>query len=1634
MFFFFFARICSKPPAQRLIMDKRRLSIVTETGDAEPSYGAVGSVLPYVTPRLRTRRPSLGTSSSTSLGTIDESAAKATPESARSGVDAAVAFDISGNSSSASARSGAAPKVAFNMHPHEAESSVGSQAVGSAFMRMRMHPDSLVVNIASLKIINQLADMGGGYKVAAANQEVQDCVKSALLRLGAGQTSSGIQLRNLCAKYLHAIEGAMQPANVKAPTFSALKQPLRRVAGPGGRMVPMTPRQAVMMTSGNELQDRVELLLRERGHCTVESVRDEWDESRKADVAVKECQDALAKSQLKRVKLREAQYYEKAAEEKKNFEMLQVDLTEKLAVQSRGVHHRDKLCRAGNLVAEAEMQIVEQSELMKRVAALDDDARAAEICRSRDVLIDSIEKLKSSQDFQVLHTPPRPFDVVAKLGDYRQIKLTWKDGGNSCNGFGACAVRYRVYLPPQLSRAARKSSVSASTPKGGRRPVGFGKFKKDWHSMIHIARRVKWVNSSKNGLKCAFETNTMSNGKGQGGTLVKKAGKAGSGGLPRIPGTPRTPHRRVPGTPSGRRQSTTSRGGRQRRGSLVAAPVQFGVGGQLNVPPPQSELMKTCSVEFNDLDAKETHRFCVAAVSARGVESIFSVPIELKPRGLEYVTPPAPTHVIAMRQGLNQLLVTWSAKHCKRGDPNAGFLIECDPPDIAPIEVWGHEQRRRKHVKGGGSRRVTKYIEHVKKVLVTGLEERVYTFTVRSFTGDMTKKMKKFISEASAKSTGDKSPHGAISVRTPPPPVNVVAISRGDGETVRIEWEKNGDAPDTTPVVLYTVRICEASREKHGADIWTTETGEAWEMKIEAPRTSLVLTKLKCGTKVGGFEVIATCAGDGEGGTFRSRYDGPISLGLSSKPSHSTLPVLISDYIQFKNHRGPWEHICDFKWRRCTPWIEEAQTAHEDQAMIALLATTISRSSDEVVGSDGAVVTTGVAAAPSASTGTAAVADTAMVHGETGGAPSPQKTKGKAKLPWTIAEMEGLKRAFAEETLHSDLESFAATVKKDKARQHITLVQLCVKELKWEEVDADKLVAKVGESGDTSLLPGFVTSSEEYAKICKKFMTITRKLQVERKARAGIKKSTTTALHQWKPTNEEWKAMSKEEQRKHSKKAFLRNRGGVVAVDDADGAAAASTEESAAAAEEGTDEGNEALFEKARWERVAGHIPNRDVAECQLQLRVQNALTESGWQFDKARAMLDMGETMGVTGTADLAIDTRTSKLKSKKATKKALKLAASQRRRGSVPTHKNGAPVWEAKLPDKGKSIPPFIEPVDGVAYSALYLYRDKQGHWLIDGTAEGVREEWGHVGIYGSLKPKKLIGGAIDRATSMLTTRLEMFFDEVGMSISNRQLLEMLQKYSGRERELVLKLERAHPGSKVPLPQKIGGMPPELISKAGMLGPYHVPTDASMIWRYRKVVPSAGAPGRPMRTDPDLICSPCEPEAEELSAITAYLLRKFGSGPAAYNAISKGGEDATSIEKNELITILDAMNLSANIHAEFDAIIDMCDENFDGHIDFQEFWQHLGFDDDAADAAESRSIADCFEKVRDAIALETDGSDTISLDAVESILTAMNLGDFHHIFETIVLECDDVIVEGKFIGVQEFWLIYSMHEKRNA
>ena len=110
------------------------------------------------------------------------------------------------------------------------------------------------------------------------------------------------------------------------------------------------------------------------------------------------------------------------------------------------------------------------------------------------------------------------------------------------------------------------------------------------------------------------------------------------------------------------------------------------------------------------------------------------------------------------------------------------------------------------------------------------------------------------------------------------------------------------------------------------------------------------------------------------------------------------------------------------------------------------------------------------------------------------------------------------------------------------------------------------------------------------------------------------------------------------------------------------------------------------------------------------------------------------------------------------------------------------------------------------------------------------------------------------------------------------------------------------------------------------------------------------------------------------------------------------------------------------------------MCDENFDGHIDFQEFWQHLGFDDDAADAAESRSIADCFEKVRDAIALETDGSDTISLDAVESILTAMNLGDFHHIFETIVLECDDVIVEGKFIGVQEFWLIYSMHEKRNA
>ena len=1627
-------------------MSRRRISISTSDADVDnaPFENQVGIVAPYVTPRLRTRRPSLTTGASPLRkgGVSFAGAPAAAPES-------------SSSRSSSFSRAATLPSVA--------EASIGTQAVGSAFMQMRIHPDDLVVQIASMKILVNLAEMGGGYAAAAANHEVQDGCKATLIRLGKGRTVPAIQIRNMYAKYRRAIAGSGVGMSTGAGVVEAASRGGGGAdAGGGRRSVPMTPRQKMMMTTGDELRDRIEAFLRERQRVRTEAVAQEWLDIAALDRDVESVQQEIKEKKAFQLRMRNALHYEKAAQAQTEFDELHAKLAKKIAQQNGGVRQREQLRRANSLVSEAEERIVEQSELMQRVASLNDDARAAQICAAREALIDIVERVKQTCDFMVIHTPPAPIEVKAVQGDYRQVILTWKDGGNSCDDNGAAAVRYRVYLPPKHAHNARRGSISASTPRGGRRPAGW-KAGDDWHSVLRLTRRVKWVNATKNGLKCAFETNTMSNGLNQTGLLVRRSG--GTGTSRSGSNMKRRTSVATPRTPGG-----GQRGGVKKRSFSIATPrhknaaaeaAPFGTGGQLNVPPPIQELKKVCRVTFENLDAVDVHRFCVAAVSARGMESAFSEPIEIKPHGEEYVRPPNPRSVRALRKGLNQLMVMWSAKRCTRGDPNAGYIITSEPADSPPIVIWGTEV----HVRGHKPR----FQEPRRECLVGHLSEKPYTFTIIAIPmtrGDSLHLIKERYARAQGANTdarsgsteslyeadlhaeeADKmffsapsppskehSPHGAVSLRTPKRPRSVKAAPRGDGESVLIEWVSPGPAPDGSPIVTFTVRINETSRVAAKSDLWIGGSGEPWSMTVHAPRTHVILSKLKCQSVVGGFEIIATCRGDGEGGVYQSRYDGPIALGMSSEPSKATIAVRVSEFIEFDGHTGPWQHMCDFKWKRRTPWLVDEQTAFEEQALVHMLMQTIGTIESEEA----------------------------------------------SKKPWSIAEMETLKRAWTDETAKSDLEKHVELVTAEKARQHVALCKLCVKELGWEEIDADAKVAEMGEIGDVSLVASFPDSATNYVKQCNKLRTVQRKRAFEEQKKSAkhqaageanaldAVRAAGAALNSLKnrgmTIGAEYQAalsnlLAAKEHFTKAQKAKKEAAASKLGGDDA----APAPDADAGDEDQGLSPEDMELYEQERWERIARLIPGRTPEDCQMQVKVRDSLATSDWDFNGALTLMKTG--MKLTAGAVLSM-TSTVDSGAKKGARRAKRVP-----RARIPTHKNGAPVWEALLPDKGKSVPPFVEPVHNEASKELFLYRDQRGHWLVDSTAEGVANEWGHIGIVGIPKPPKLIGGQVDPETASLKKRIVQFFDDVDRHVPVKRVEMMLSKYHGREKDLVRKLEVAFPGYRVPQPKFLGGVPPEITSTAGFYGPNPVPTSHHLVWRYRKTIPTEGSPGRPMRSDADMKCTACLPTTAELGLLSNAVMAKFGNVRAAFEAMNKDGDD--NVEREEINAMLDGLDLPASFREEVDALIAACDTNMDGQISFQEFWEALyPKEDDEAEAAEDRDLANLFASVRKLVKEEeaSEDVDQVDLAAIAALIAgpAIDLGAFqvrakalaaaahtlslshththirthtphaHHtlqdIFDGIITECDEKNADGEYLSRRAFWEIYDDHEQSNC
>ena len=1456
--------------------------------------------------------------------------------------------------------------------PSEAEASIGTQAIGGAFMQMRLHPKDTVIQIASMKVLVSLAEMGGGYAAAAANHEVQDGCKATLMRLGKGRTIPAIQIRNMYAKYRRAIAGSgVGISNGRGVERSAITAGASRRSG---GLPPMTPRQKIMMTTGSELRDRIEAFLRDREVYTTEEVAQEWVDVAQLDRDVTAVQTEIKEKKVEQERLRAMQQYDRAAHAKQQFEELHTKLAQSMARQSTGVAQREQLRRANALVSEGEQRVVELGGLMQRVAALDDDARAAEISRERNALIDSIERVKGTCDFMVQHTPPPPVEVHAKQGNYKQVVLAWKDSGNSCDRNGACAVRYRVYVPQTLSKQVRKGSVHATTPKGGRRPSGYKGV--DWHSLLKTARQVKWVTASRNGLKCAFETNTMSNGKGQSGVLVKRSSATPRGGTPKT-------SRRGSLQAIKRRASITS----------IAAPAAtFGTGGQLNVPPPAAELAKFCRVTFDNLDATQLHRFCVTAVSARGMESAFSEHVEVQPRGEDYVRPPPPGHVSSARKGLNQLMVMWGAKNCTRGDPNAAYYITCEPADILPIAVWGQEVHRRDE----SGRRVTQVIEPRRECLAVRLSEKPYSFSVTaiplakgSSIVEIKERFRRAKESAAGKSLFDvdafaaeedklfaskpslpstpHAPHSAVSLRTPGPPVQVTANSRGDGESIIVRWKSRGPAADGSKIACYTVRVCGKNRmeqTKRGEE-WNAESGEAWSMTVQAPRTSIILSRLKLNSVVGGFEVIATCYGEpnadgvGEGGIYPSRLDGPIPLGMSSAPSTATGPVRVTAFVEFHGHVGPWKRICDFKWKRRTPWQQPPQNAHEENALVHLLMKTIG--------------------------------------------------EGEGVAPWTIAEMDGLQRAFSDETAQSDLEQHCEMLERERAALHVKLCKMCVSELGWEERDADDKVTMLAgsEISDSSPVSGFFPdSAQKYTAHCKIVKVALRKRTVEarnksRKHKAAIGGNSLEAVQTAGLVVANMRRTGQTVGRRYdtaiavllkAKEDFSRAakaKRGAGAVGGGTDVADAPAEDAPPAAALTPEEVEQ--YERERWDRISARVPGRTPEDCKTQLSARNCLATANWDFTAAM-------TMAKTGSINLHTSTMALSAAKSGQTQKKRRGA-----RGGVPVQKNGAPVWEAILPKSDTGGKPFfVEPVRKEKFYALYLYRDTRGQWLVDSSPEGVAHEWGHFGIGGIPRPPKLIGGEVDPATRSLAGRLEQFFDDVDRNVSDERIVKLVHKHHGREAELIRSLEKKFPGHKVRRRRFIGGVPPEVESTDGMIAAHPVPTSNHIVWRYRKSVPTEGTPGRPMGTDPDMECNACLPTTDMLSNLSAAVILKYGDAREAFMAMNVDGDDL--LEREELEAMLSTLDLPGDnslYRGQIDEIIAGCDENMDGQISFHEFWEALfPAEDDEADAAEERELAALFAKVRKQLKESAAGDDVdqVDLDAVGKLFAsdACDLGRF--------------------------------------
>ena len=147
---------------------------------------------------------------------------------------------------------------------------------------------------------------------------------------------------------------------------------------------------------------------------------------------------------------------------------------------------------------------------------------------------------------------------------------------------------------------------------------------------------------------------------------------------------------------------------------------------------------------------------------------------------------------------------------------------------------------------------------------------------------------------------------------------------------------------------------------------------------------------------------------------------------------------------------------------------------------------------------------------------------------------------------------------------------------------------------------------------------------------------------------------------------------------------------------------------------------------------------------------------------------------------------------------------------------------------------------------------------------------------------------------------------------------------------------------------------------------------------------------------------CNACLPTTDMLSDLSAAVILKYGDARAAFEAMNEDGDDF--VERDEIESMLDTLDLpgDANLYLEqIDEIIAGCDENMDGQISFQEFWEALfPAEDDEADAAEERELAALFTKVRNLLKDSAAGDDVdqVDLNAVGKLFASdeCDLGRF--------------------------------------